>query len=209
MNEIVTTRTDVADLEFDIQTVNRYLQIRHNSSEYDNLQETITELYQKYKSVLKPADQYRILAVRSTTSEDSSAMLENGTVVQGIGIHRLLAKSKYAAVFVATVGNAIDGEISKLQKQDLLAGYCLEGIASALVTSLLENMKTRIAQAAAKLSCKVSYRYAPGYAHWDLSEQSKLFSILQPEEIGVYLTESYYVTPRNSLTGMFGLAEEN
>jgi len=208
MNKIITKHVPIEELSLKVKTVNKYLQIKQNSDVYDDLHRMIFDLYSKYKPEFTPVYQYRILAVKSVHDDGVKVILGNQVRFTGIGIHRLLAKSKYAALFVATIGSDIDPIITELQRSDLLAGYCLEGIASALVTSLLDQLKQELEKAATNQSCELSYRYAPGYAHWDLKEQSNLFSALQPEQIDVHLTDAFFVVPRNSLTGVYGFNEK-
>lgn len=208
MSQIITKHIPIKELSLNVKTVNRYLQIKQNSERYDNLHTLILALYNQHKTEFNPAYQYRILAVESAHDEDVKVILEDQIKFSGIGIHRLLAQSKCAALFVATVGADIDPIITELQHSDLLAGYCLEGIASALVTSLLDQLKQELEKAAVNCSCELRYRYAPGYAHWELQEQTNLFSALQPGQIGVHLTDSFVVIPRNSLTGVYGINEK-
>lgn len=45
-------------------------------------------------------------------------------------------------------------------------------------------------------------RYSPGYCGWDVGGQAALFRRLEPERIGVRLTESGFMHPEKSVSGV-------
>jgi hypothetical protein len=45
-------------------------------------------------------------------------------------------------------------------------------------------------------------RYSPGYCGWDITGQKKLFEYLQPEQIGLTLTDSCLMQPLKSVSGV-------
>jgi cobalamin-dependent methionine synthase I len=116
----------------------------------------------------------------------------------------LLAESRYAAVFALTVGDRIDAAMVKLAPQDFTEAYFLDGVASAMTDGLLQLLKHDLRAEAARRGCALGYRFSPGYARWDLQEQEKIFKLLRGEEIGISLSETYFMLPQKSLSGVFG-----
>jgi cobalamin-dependent methionine synthase I len=54
----------------------------------------------------------------------------------------------------------------------------------------------------------VTLRFSPGYCDWPISEQKKVFELVQADMIGVSLNESFLMNPRKSVSGLFGITEE-
>jgi len=49
---------------------------------------------------------------------------------------------------------------------------------------------------------------SPGYCGWDVSEQQKLFSLVNDMRIGIKLTESSLMIPIKSISGLWGFGEK-
>jgi hypothetical protein len=45
-------------------------------------------------------------------------------------------------------------------------------------------------------------RYSPGYCGWHMSGQKKLFELLHPEDIGIFLLDSFLMKPLKSISGV-------
>ncbi|HDL03760.1 MAG TPA: hypothetical protein ENH25_06475 [candidate division Zixibacteria bacterium] len=52
-------------------------------------------------------------------------------------------------------------------------------------------------------------RYSPGYCGWHISGQRKLFEYLEPENIGISLTNSYMMRPLKSISGVMLVGPAN
>lgn len=164
----------------------------------------VVRLHAQYQSCFEPRYRYAVHQVASGQSGSFSVLLDGGISFVGEGIHRLLAESHYAAVFVLTVGDRIDAEMAKLAPQDFTEAYFLDGVASAMTDGLLQLLKRDLREEAARRGCALAYRFSPGYARWDLQEQEKIFKLLRGEEIGISLSETYFMLPQKSLSGVFG-----
>ena len=54
---------------------------------------------------------------------------------------------------------------------------------------------------------KLTNRYSPGYCHWDVADQRKLFSLFPSAPCGVTLTSSLLMNPVKSISGVIGIGK--
>lgn len=202
---VVTRYFNPEQIPLDFQRAYSFLRIRRNSDKFAAMHAMLARLFEQYRSCFAPRYRYGIYQVAGGQSSSFSVLLDCGVSFNGQGIHRLLAVSRYAAVFVLTVGDQIDAEIAKLSQQDFTEAYFLDGVASAMTDGLLQLLKRDLREEAARRGCALAYRFSPGYARWDLPEQKKIFKLLKGEEIGVTLSATCFMTPQKSLSGVFGL----
>ncbi len=191
-------------IPFDFVRAYSFLKIRRNSDKFAAMHAMVASLYEQYKTCFAPRYRYGIYQVAGGQSGTFSVLLDSGVSFTGQGIHRLLTQSRHAAVFVLTVGDQIDVEMAKLVQEDFTEAYFLDGVASAMTDGLLQLLKRELHDEAAKRGCELAYRFSPGYARWDLQEQEKIFKLLKGEEIGITLSETYFMLPQKSLSGVFG-----
>lgn len=201
---IVTQYFNPAQIPFDFPRAYSFLKIRRNSDKFAAMHEMVTRLQAQYKACFAPRYRYAVQQVISTQAGSCSVLLEGGASLVGEGIYRLLAVSRYAAVFVLTVGDKIEAEMAKLASQDFTEAYFLDGVASAMTDGVLQLLKRDLREEAARRGCALAYRFSPGYARWDLQEQEKIFKLLNAEEIGITLSATYFMLPQKSLSGVLG-----
>lgn len=201
---VVTRYFSPEQIPFDFQRAYSFLKIRRNSDKFAAMHAMVARLYEQYKTCFAPRYCYGIYQVAAGQSSSFSVLLDSGVSFIGKGIHRLLTQSPHVAVFVLTVGDKIDAEMAKLAQQDFTEAYFLDGVASAMTDGLLQLLKRELHGEAAKLGCELSHRFSPGYARWDLQEQEKIFKLLKGGEIGMALSETYFMLPQKSLSGIFG-----
>jgi cobalamin-dependent methionine synthase I len=73
-----------------------------------------------------------------------------------------------------------------------------------MTDGVLQLLKRELHDEAAKRGCELAHRFSPGCGRWDLQEQEKIFKLLKGEEIGITLSETYFMIPQKSLSGVFG-----
>ena len=83
-------------------------------------------------------------------------------------------------------------------------GFILDAAASVAAESAAQKVQDYIEE---KLSEEdaTTLRYSPGYCDWPLEEQNTLFSVLPNELIGVKLDKNWCMSPRKSVSGLFGI----
>lgn len=114
--------------------------------------------------------------------------------------------SKNVIVYVVTIGPGIDSEVKHMMdKGEMFDAYLLNGIgagaAEMTANDLNRFMNDRNSEE------KFEYkRLSPGYGDWNVSDQPKIFKLLDPEKnIGVKLTDTHIMIPEKSTSGIMGL----
>lgn len=194
------------DVPFDFQRAYRQLKIRKESQKFKMMHEMVESIYSRYLQSFEPRFRYKISKVLRGHSGSFSILLEGSMSFSGRGIHRLLTQSRYAAVFMLTVGDKIDAEMVKLSQDDFAEAFFLDGIATTMTHGMLQLLETELLKEAKSLGCKLGRRFAPGYARWELTEQKKLFQFLKAEEIGIRLSDTYFMLPQKSISGVYSLS---
>lgn len=99
---------------------------------------------------------------------------------------------------VMTLGGEIDRRINIYGKTDKRKAVIFDACASALLEELSDEYEREIADG-------LSYRFCPGYGGSSVEDLKYIFGILQPEKIGVSLTESGYMLPCKSMAGIIAV----
>ena len=99
---------------------------------------------------------------------------------------------------VMTLGGEIDRRINIYGKTDKRKAVIFDACASALLEELSDGYEKEIAD-------NLSYRFCPGYGGSNVGDLKYIFEILQPEKIGVSLTESGYMLPCKSMAGIIAV----
>ena len=110
-------------------------------------------------------------------------------------------------LFAVTLGEDISKRItSYFDEDEFAAGSMLDSAASAgaeLVADYVESLyKKKLKKSRSYDETMGLMRFSPGYCGWDISGQKKLFDYLQPDKIGLELTESYLMKPLKSISGV-------
>jgi hypothetical protein len=110
-------------------------------------------------------------------------------------------------LFALTMGAGISQMVTELfNKNDFALGSMVDTAASLAADKSVELLENHITEkyAANKLTndSLITLSYSPGYCGWNIRAQKKLFSFLQPQQIGISLNESCLMTPLKSVTGV-------
>lgn len=120
-----------------------------------------------------------------------------------------LTGSQKLAFFVCTAGQEIsDRATGLLQGEDPVLGYVYDAMGSELVEAVGNKIQQMIQEVAAQEGLKITNRYSPGYCHWAVADQQKIFSILNGKTCGIALNESSLMYPVKSISGVIGIGKE-
>ncbi len=126
----------------------------------------------------------------------------------GRTIFHELKGSDRMAFFVCTAGQTISEKSSQLlHGDDPVLGYIYDVLGSAIAEAVGDQVQQMISLAAGKEGWKITNRYSPGYCHWDVADQHKLFSLFGQSACGVTLTPSALMNPVKSISGIIGIGE--
>ena len=137
---------------------------------------------------------------------ESSVRLRNGELFKSVKLARALRGSEAVVCFVATLGREVEHRISDLSAGGKLSeAYIVDAIASVGTEQTAENFQSRMRHALREQGKGTTLRFSPGYCDWPLEEQTKVFRVVEAGLIGVRLMDSCLMTPRKSVSGIFGI----
>jgi hypothetical protein len=199
---------DVAQISISREKILRGLGMQlHDADEY--LLDLIEQSVSVAKEMLDAKGGYIV-------TDEFSINIDSHTIeIQGMmfDTHKqvtlLLKKSECLIIFACTIGDEIEKE-SKRQMAlgNALEGYIFDLIGSEFAECVAEQIHNEIETKVAKKDLKVSNRYSPGYCNWPVSDQHKLFSVLDTANCGIKLTHSSLMMPVKSVSGLLGIGKD-
>jgi len=184
--------------------VQRLLGIRSRRTLTRTTQRRVDQLHDPVLHCLKPRVIWKILPIRSL--ESTSVILENGVCLQSRKMARALSGADRLVCFVATVGEAVDRMIeAAMAEGDIANSYVMDAMGSGAVEYTADTFQHDLVDNIAIGQYEAGLRFSPGYCDWPMAEQEKIFALLDCREIGVTLSETALMTPRKSVSAVFGL----
>ena len=109
-------------------------------------------------------------------------------------------------LFASTLGAGIDALIRRLSVTDMTRAMICDACAGAYIERYCDEVSEELAE---KYSPRyLTWRYAPGYEGFDISEQKKLIEALGAvNKIGLCANESFMLMPQKSITGIIGVSD--
>ncbi|MEJ2682795.1 MAG: vitamin B12 dependent-methionine synthase activation domain-containing protein [Candidatus Sulfobium sp.] len=159
---------------------------------------------EKSQHLIRPRVLYTEKKIRSVGN--GALVLEKNVVIRSRKLSRVCGKCDRAAIFVATIGKGIDSLIRKLTEQKRVAeAYIVDAIGSTAAERTVDAFQRKYNAVKTERGERTTLRFSPGYCDWRVEEQKKLFNVVDNSLIGVELSESYLMTPRKSVSGIFGI----
>ncbi len=153
---------------------------------------------------MRPRAVYRVDRVRKL--EQRRLELDSGAVYRG-AVGQFLRHSEYVAVFVATIGSAMERLARRwIRGTRAMHGVIIDAIASETTEAAANLCEEQIREWAAERGLAITPRYSPGYCGMLVSQQRSVFASLPTRDIGVRLTPSCLMMPIKSLSGLLGIA---
>jgi len=168
----------------------------------------VDDLTQRLENLADPWLVYRVFRLRSV--EKGAATLANGIRFKSPKIARTLADADRVCCFVATIGEALDREIDRCMAEDRYAdAYVLDAMGSIAAEDVVEQFHRRMENRLENEDRSVTLRFSPGYCDWPLQQQRRLFALFADvDPMDVALTETCLMSPRKSVSGIFGILPE-
>ncbi|MBC2717691.1 MAG: hypothetical protein HF978_20500 [Desulfobacteraceae bacterium] len=167
--------------------------------------EKITMFTEKMSRMLSPHLYYQTIKVDSVNNGEIE--LSGGITFFSIKLSKVMKECSEAVCFVATIGKDIDREIIRMMEQKHLSdAFVLDAIGSLLVESIVNDFWKKMKIKHQKAGRVVSLRFSPGYCDWSIEEQKKLFQFLDLNPVFVKLSHSCLMSPRKSISGIFGIS---
>jgi len=144
---------------------------------------------------------------RLALTQEDSGLSAGGLILPGRALPALLAGCEGCVIFALTLGEAPEGLIRRAAVADRTRALLLDACASAACEQSCDDLQAMLARQFQREGLFVTDRYSPGYGDLPLTLQPRLLSLLDAErKIGLTLTDSFLMTPRKSVTALFGLS---
>jgi len=157
--------------------------------------------------LLQPVVIYKELEV--TGLRHDKLLLSDGGSLSGKLIATHLGAAQRVTLVVCTVSEAISWLASKEMQENMLYGLALDGIGSAAVEVLANDVCAWLETKSDALGWKTSIPLSPGVEGWPLDEgQPQIFKSLVGESNAVLLTESFLMEPVKSLSFVVGMGKD-
>jgi len=182
---------------------------RGHSKVRPEIKSLIQELLASVKKghLLEPAVAYEIGSI--TEMSPSQVSLEGNAAVHGFLIPSAFPEAKELAIVVGTIGPKLEKQATDYFKQgEPLRGMLLDGIGSAAVDSLTQEVCKFMAGEASFRGYQISSPVSPGMPGLPMAEQWRLLKITPAREIGVSLTSSGIMVPRKSTSMVMGIGPQ-
>jgi hypothetical protein len=135
--------------------------------------------------------------------------LADGTTLHIPKIERIWGPLGAAGVAICTVGDAIEARVRELfDARDFALAVMLDSVGSAAAECLAEYVNDLLCQVAIPEGLKVTNRVSPGYAGWDVAEQTLLFRLCSGDPVSVKLNDFCVMTPAKSVSFLVGIGPE-
>ena len=114
---------------------------------------------------------------------------------------------KRVVVFGATLGLGIDRMIKTASATDMARAMAYQAAAATLIEEVCDSLEESIKE---KHGVSLRQRYSPGYFDLDVTEQRKLFSLIEStKRIGITLSDSCQMMPSKSVTAFIGIEDKD
>ena len=128
-----------------------------------------------------------------------------GYVFKSARLAENLRNCKKAALFGATLGIQCDQMINLALKDNLSLVIALQAAAAAKIEEVCDSLEEELKK---QYGAELRQRYSPGYYDLDISEQKKVFALLElTKRIGITLTETCEMLPTKSVTAFIGIED--
>ena len=185
----------------DKKEILRYL--RTNSKTEDGRILTLVDsAAKKITEISQPKTLYRVFDC--TVTEGS--LIIGSVEFKSVRLARHLRGCKRVCVFGATLGLGVDRLISLTAQTDMSLAMAYQAAAATYIEEVCDSLEEEIKKS---LGVKLRSRYSPGYYDLDITEQKKLFSLIDiTKRIGITLSDSCQMMPSKSVTAFLGIEDK-
>ena len=190
-------------LEYDVEELMRFC---HLDVFRDRIREVEAVIDESYR-LIDPKAVYKTVKIFEV--KGNRLVLEGGSVFESELLAEKLKCASKIAVYVATIGPALERGVTELGPKELSKSFMMDCIGTYALRQVSDIIQKDFQPDGGERSSK----FSPGdTAYWDIRQQKVLFEVLGAEEVrnltGVRLNEYYIMTPRKSVSGVMGYTEE-
>ena len=137
-------------------------------------------------------------------SENKVILDKSETLINSKKIAGILKDCEYCSLFVSTIGPQLEGRVAEMEKDNPSGAFYLEHVGNWMAEYMAEAINQRISQAITKAGFIPKKRYSAGYGDWPLESQKEILELTGARRIGVFISESYLMIPRKSVSALIG-----
>ncbi|MDT8335350.1 MAG: vitamin B12 dependent-methionine synthase activation domain-containing protein [Desulfurivibrionaceae bacterium] len=195
------------EVEVDSDFVERLLGRKQGGSVSRSTRSRIERIRAEVLACMEPRLTCSVYPIKST--EAGRVCLAGGVEFESRKMARTLKGAPWLAGFIATIGPGLDRLIEKFMAKGRMAdAYVADAMGSGAIESLADKFHNKFAKGVGDREQSVSLRFSPGYCDWPVSEQPKLFSLIDHEAAGVELGDTSLMSPRKSISAIFGIFDK-
>ncbi len=177
----------------------RYLGVKGRPPE--ELAAQVEQAFAKLLPHCQPRSVWRVL--------DKGQLAALGLELPGQDIHQLLRDCDRVVLFALTLGMGAEERIRREGLRSPTAALILDACASAACEQACEELQTLLEGQLCADGHFSTDRFSPGYGDLPLSVQKPLLELLDAQRrCGITLSETLIMSPRKSVTAIFGLADK-
>jgi hypothetical protein len=192
--------------EITVENVCRFLGAGSAGKLSKRLRANIDRSVRTVAEIIRPKVIYTEKRIRRT--HGGALILEKDVALRSGKLSKTIGRCDRATVFIATIGKEIDAFIQRLvTRQKLADAYVFDAIGSVAAEDTVEKFHRLFDRRSHPKKERTTLRFSPGYCDWRVEEQKKIFELLDCSLIGVHLTPSFLMTPRKSVSGIFGIGD--
>lgn len=197
-------------IKIDEQEVCRYLGHKKDIACNTNLQilKIIKEGIKQAYPLLDSKGIYRIFPVKSISTDGVIKTEQSNKFFINKDTVKYFKNSQYLIFAVATIGSRIEYVIQdRFEEKQYLQAMILDAAGTVAIKTAGLWLNRFIEKENEQQGFQLSRYFEPGSGDWDIKEQKKVFTLLQPEKIGVTLNSHYMMHPTKSLSWIRGMGE--
>ncbi len=158
-------------------------------------------------SLLLPKVIYQEYEVEGVLHE--RILLQGGRKIDSKLLAQHLGGASRLIVILATIGEKLEEQVSKIWDADMVYALALDGAGSASVEALANAACLYFEKQAEQEKLEASIPFSPGMVDWTVHDgQPQIFNLLGEEGSIVNLTPSCIMIPQKSLTMIMGIGAE-
>lgn len=176
----------------------RYLRAKPNDEAAGILVDTV------FLKLRNEVQARHVLQRHRCTVLENGVLLDCGVQFTSKSLARHLLGCEEVLLLGATLGSRVDIAIRRLALGSVAEGAAAQAVAAAIIEGYCDEVQERT-----NTEQNQRPRFSPGYGDWDLTEQKKLFGVLQCEkQLGLTLTDGMMMAPSKSVTAIIGLSKD-
>lgn len=140
--------------------------------------------------------------------EHDRVFLKNGVILEGNYAAEKLKNCSYIIATIATAGEKMDKIIHEsFSTGDYVKGMINDFIGTCIVGYADKTFWNEMIKDIQGTTIGITSRISPGDTKWPISEQVKIFELIDGTSIGVNLSDTFMMTPMKSTSMVYGFGE--